>query len=480
MLPQSDSPPPEAGLHHKPLPGKLTSSLQLHLYLPLCHRVLLVTAILSVQLLLLLLFSDSSLSIPHLRPSTTTDEGRNASCELGTIYVYDLPPEFNSELIAGCDRLNPWTSRCSALSNSGLGPPAADLSGIVPAALLPTWFNTDQFSAEILFHRRLLSHPCRSPSPSSASALFIPFYAGLAVGQHLWSSNATSDDRDRLCAALLRWISHQPSFLRSNGSDHFIVLGRITWDFRRSSDADWGGSFIYMPGMANVTRLLIERNPWDDLDVGIPYPTGFHPRSAADVRSWQRFVLSRPRPTIFGFAGAARARMKNDFRGLLLRECASSGSACRAVDCGHGRCANRSAETVSLFLSSKFCLQPRGDSFTRRSMFDCMVAGSIPVLFWERSAYSQYRMYLPPGEDWSVFIDRKEVRSGAVSVRSVLESISEEKVRRMREKVVELIPRLVYGQDRLGDGLMDAVDVAVDGVLRRFRERREPNGDSGS
>lgn len=107
-------------------------------------------------------------------------------------------------------------------------------------------------------------------------------------------------------------------------------------------------------------------------------------------------------------------------------------------------------------------------------MFDCMIAGAIPVVFWKRSAYLQYELYLPPGEEeWSVFIDRKEVRSGVVSVREVLESIGEEKVRRMREKVVELIPRIVYGQDRLDEGVMDAVDVAVDGVLSRFRERRE-------
>ncbi|KAH7653632.1 Exostosin-like protein [Dioscorea alata] len=477
MLPRSNSPPSGADTPHHSLPGKLTPSLNLHLHLPLCYRVLLVAAVLSVQLLLLLLFSDRSISTPRLHPSANAGDHRNApnsTCDLGTIYVYDLPPEFNSDLIAGCHHLNPWTSRCSALSNFGLGPSAADLAGIVPDPLLPSWFNTDQFSSEILFHRRLLSHPCRSPDPSTASALFIPFYAGLAVGQHLWSPNATSGDRDRLCATLLRWISSQPSFLRSNGSDHFIVLGRITWDFRRSKNEDWGGSFIYMPAMSNVTRLLIERNPWDELDVGIPYPTGFHPRSATDVQSWQKFVLSHRRQTTFGFAGAARVGMKNDFRGLLLRECATAGSACKAVDCSHGRCTNRSAEAVSLFLESKFCLQPRGDSFTRRSMFDCMLAGAIPVVFWKRSAYLQYELYLPPGEEeWSVFIDRKEVRAGAASVREVLESIGEEKVRRMREKVVELIPRIVYGQDKLDEGMMDAVDVAVDGVLRRFRERRE-------
>uniref|UniRef100_J3MDV3 Exostosin GT47 domain-containing protein n=1 Tax=Oryza brachyantha TaxID=4533 RepID=J3MDV3_ORYBR len=51
-----------------------------------------------------------------------------------------------------------------------------------------------------------------------------------------------------------------------------------------------------------------------------------------------------------------------------------------------------------------------------------------------------------------------------------------QRVRRMRERVVEMIPRLVYGSSSdgrgLGDGMDDALDVALSGVLRRSRRRR--------
>ena len=136
---------------------------------------------------------------------------------------------------------------------------------------------------------------------------------------------------------------------------------------------------------------------------------------------------------------------------------------------------------LELFLDSRFCLQPRGDSFTRRSMFDCMVAGAVPVLFWRRTAYDQYRWYLPSGRAttgesaWSVFIDPQALRVGNVSVRDVLEGISERRARRMQERVVEMIPRLVYASpssDGLGDGMEDALDVALGGVLERMRRRR--------
>jgi hypothetical protein len=59
-------------------------------------------------------------------------------------------------------------------------------------------------------------------------------------------------------------------------------------------------------------------------------------------------------------------------------------------------------------------------------------------------------------------------------VQEVLEGFSEQRVRRMRERVVEMIPRIVYGSspDGMGDGMADALDVALAGVLKRFRERR--------
>ncbi|RCV35037.1 hypothetical protein SETIT_7G206800v2 [Setaria italica] len=379
----------------------------------------------------------------------------------------------------------PWRrcTRCALPRQRRAGLPARgpNLSSLLPRELLGSWYASDQFALEHIVRRRLLSHRCRTADPSRATAFFVPFYAGLAVGRHLWAANATGTDRDRDCVALLSWLHGQPWYRRSHGWDHFIALGRITWDFRRASEEGWGGSFLTMPGVANLTRLVIERDPWDGMDVGVPYPTGFHPRAAADVRAWQRYVARRPRPRLFAFAGAPRSAIRGDFRALLLGECQAAGAAaCGALDCAEGRCIRNNALVMELFMSARFCLQPRGDSFTRRSLFDCMVAGAVPVLFWRRSAYQQYGWYLPVGggreAEWSVFIDRDQLRAGNLTVRGVLAAIPEPRVRRMRERVVEMIPRLVYsaadGGERLGGGMEDAVDVMVDGMLRRVAEQR--------
>ncbi|KAI3451965.1 hypothetical protein Pfo_008630 [Paulownia fortunei] len=150
------------------------------------------------------------------------------SCEYGMVYVYNLPAMFNQELLDNCRDLDPWHSRCNAISNQGLGPKATALSG-VPENLVPAWYWTDMFAGEVIYHARILKHKCRTTEPESATAFYIPFYAGLAVGKYLFT-NYTAKERDMHCERLLRWVHDQPPWRRSNGSDHFIVLGRMTRD----------------------------------------------------------------------------------------------------------------------------------------------------------------------------------------------------------------------------------------------------------
>ncbi|GMN40879.1 hypothetical protein TIFTF001_010103 [Ficus carica] len=456
-------------------PNSLNSVLQCTHY----PRGCLLIVVFSLQIILLLHLRSLPFSRPHFSPpygsvSVPAAAEEEDPCPFGRVFVYDLPETFNQEIIDNCDSLNPWSSRCDALANDGLGQRATALAGVVPDNLVPAWYWTDQFVTEVIFHNRILHHKCRVTEPESARAFYIPFYVGLAVGKHLFSKTSTAKDRDRHCEMMLTWLQDQPYYRKSNGWDHFISMGRITWDFRRSKDSAWGSRCIYIPGMRNITRLLIERNSWDYFDVGVPYPTGFHPRSESDVAEWQRFVRGQRRSTLFSFAGATRGTFRNDFRGLLLSHCRSESDACRVVDCAGTRCSNGTSAILEGFLDSEFCLQPRGDSFTRRSIFDCMVAGSIPVFFWNRTAYYQYEWFLPvERESYSVYIDHNAVKNGT-SVRKVLESYSQDEVKKMRDKVIEYIPRLVYAKPKEGlKSMKDAFDIAIDGVLRRFKQQEE-------
>ncbi|CAL5430504.1 unnamed protein product [Camellia sinensis] len=177
------------------------------------------------------------------------------------------------------------------------------------------------------------------------------------------------------------------------GSDHFITLGRRTWDFRRldQPEIDWGSSFINM---------------------------------------------DQNRSSLFCVVGGARADFKNDFRALLLNQCGNESDSCRLIDCGKTECAVGRTPSLETFLGSDFCLQPRGDSYTRSG--SCRVNRRVTRFFFFFFFF---------------FIDRRHVRNG-LSIKKVLEQYSREEVRKMREKVIELIPKFVYAKPREGFGLM--------------------------
>lgn len=124
-----------------------------------------------------------------------------------------------------------------------------------------------------------------------------------------------------------------------------------------------------------------------------------------------------------------------------------------------------------MMMKSQFCLQAPGDSFTRRSTFDSILAGCIPVFFSPHTAYTQYAWYLPEDKaSYSVYIDEKEVSVGKKKIEEVLANVSTEKVKRMREVVVNLIPRLTYAHPNASDvGFKDAVDVLLQRLSHHVR-----------
>ncbi|CAI9089932.1 OLC1v1024585C1 [Oldenlandia corymbosa var. corymbosa] len=403
----------------------------------------------------------------QLQRSAGNFPAERKGCENGLVYMYELPPMFNKELLDKCDELDPWGSRCPAVSNNGLGPRATNLAGVVPANLTPAWYQTDKYTSEVIYHARMMDYECRTEVLEEATAFYVPFYPGLAIWKYL-NSNYTAKDRDRPAEMLLDWLQSQPSWRKRNGADHFLVLGRLTWDFRRSQDSDWGSSLIYMPAMQNVMKIAVERYPWDELEFSVPYPTAFHPRSRSDIEEWQRYIRSRTRKSLFSIVGKPR---KNDFGSLLMDNCKTESRSCKFVDCSVKRCSGTEPGVLETYLDSNFCLQPKGDTSTKRAFFDCMVAGSIPVFFSEFSFNGQYEWHLPLiGESYSVFIDSKDVESGKVSIRNRLEEISEEKVRKMRETIIEFLPKILYAESKQGLGnLKDAFEITIERVVKKVR-----------
>lgn len=380
-------------------------------------------------------------------------------CEGRYIYVYELDPYFNEDMVKRCNKLSLWTNWCPSVRNAGLGPPMANTDGVFSDS---DWYTTNQFMLEQIFHNRMRRYKCLTKDSNLAAAVFVPFYAGFEITTKLWRANIT--ERDAAPNRLLYWLSQQPEWKKFGGMDHFLVGGRITWDFRRSSDeeSDWGNKLFVLPASANMTMLTIEASPWHGNDVAIPYPTYFHPSSKQAIELWQKRMQTMERGALFSFVGAPRPGLSHSIRGKIISQCVKS-RRCRLLDCKVTVCL-KPHKVMAVFEHSVFCLQPAGDSYTRRSTFDAMLAGCIPVFFHHHSAYDQYQWHLPSNHSsYSVLIAEGGIKNDTVRIEDVLGAFSAEQVASMRETVIQTIPRIVYADPRTSPiaDVEDAFDITV-------------------
>ncbi|CAI5463222.1 unnamed protein product [Closterium sp. Yama58-4] len=370
-----------------------------------------------------------------------------------------------------------------------------------------TWYATENFNLALIFHSRLLQHPCRTSDPDSADLLFIPAYLGWMI----WSlvEHGLFVKRDEPVADLERFLLNNADFKRLvNRGDHVLVLSRPIWDFVRVKDKPdgWGTDLWWRPTFNNVTLLTVEApTEWLEREVfSVPYTTCFHPVGSADLEGWVRHVREQPRPYLYSFVGGKRAHAtwEGSLRGVLLNECENDPQRCIFLECTVadaeaataaaveiGRQAQKWKEGSSregkekeneiepdfplrgcmdprrvagVMLQSEFCLQPLGDSLTRRSFFDSIISGCIPVVFTEGTFDLQYPWFFAPGPEArrnvSVMVDSDDVIGRKVRIGEVLAGISEERKREMREELYKHIPRLLFQLRQLPAVALSLVD----------------------
>ncbi|CAA0312197.1 unnamed protein product [Arabidopsis thaliana] len=383
------------------------------------------------------------------------------SCEGKGVYVYDLPSKFNKDLLRECSDMVPWADFCNYFKN--------DAFGELMESMGKGWFRTHQYSLEPIFHSRILKHPCRVHNETQAKLFYVPFYGGMDVLR--WHfKNVSSDVKDVLPIEIVKWLGSKKSWRKNSGKDHAFVLGKISWDFRRVDKYSWGSSLLEMQEMKNPTKLLIERNPWEVNDIAIPHPTYFHPKTDTDIAIWQNKILGKPRRSLISFAGAARPGNPESIRSILIDQCRLSPNQCRFLNCTDGGC-DKSESVIELFRDSEFCLQPPGDSPTRKSIFDSLILGCIPVIFDPYSAYYQYTWHLPEDHRrYSVYINKEDVKLKRVNVIEKLMSKTLREREDMRSYIVhELLPGLVYGDSNAKfERFRDAFDITMDSLFKKI------------
>uniref|UniRef100_A0A0C9S4A7 TSA: Wollemia nobilis Ref_Wollemi_Transcript_25498_1888 transcribed RNA sequence n=1 Tax=Wollemia nobilis TaxID=56998 RepID=A0A0C9S4A7_9CONI len=407
-------------------------------------------------------------------PRSPEFESTEDACEGRRMYIHPLPPEFNEAILALCDAYESWTSFCDHAKNGGFGPRTHRRSR--------SWYRTDAFMLELIFHNRAKRYDCLTESSTEADVFFLPYYAGLDALRYLYGDEIERGAEHG--ARLVQWLRGNASeaWQRRGGTDHFVVMGRPAWDFSRPlGRADgWGTSILEAPAMFNVTSLVLESRAFPWQDQAVPYPTAFHPASAASLSRWIARVKRSRRSFLFAFAGGGGTGTGPNIRHSIREECpapdtvapADTPVRCLFISCDGERCDHDPGYLMRAMMKADFCLQPPGDTPTRRSTFDGIVAGCIPVFFEPQGAYTQYTWHLPrEPREYSVLIPKDEVVFGHARIGDILGNISRAEVAQMRELVIGLIPRVVYRKPDAPGGaeFKDAFDVALEGVLRRVK-----------
>ncbi len=115
----------------------------------------------------------------------------------------------------------------------------------------------------------------------------------------------------------------------------------------------------------------------------------------------------------------------------------------------------------SYTMGTKFNLfQPAGDSPTRKSFYDSIMCGCIPVIFEKGVRYPFQDIFIY--ERFTVFIDRNDIELHGKSVEDVLGAYSTEEIYELQKNLALVARYLQYGNYGYGE---DAATLAIRTLL---------------
>jgi hypothetical protein len=184
----------------------------------------------------------------------------------------------------------------------------------------------------------------------------------------------------------------------------------------------------------------------------VPYPSAFHWHEEIATLPWAVQPDPSARPVLAFFMGSLKtaSAAANGFRRALHAQCraaeAREAGTCVWHDMAHDCLGVLNATAkLRLFRRAKFCLAPPGDTVTRKSLFDSLTAGCVPVIF-ARASLAQYSWHLSAAQirEVAILIPAGEVLSGATDVFATLAAVSPAQLRRMQQSIAAIAGTLQY------------------------------------
>lgn len=387
------------------------------------------------------------------------------------VFVYDLPDAIQRD----GDVVRLRSNSCSEWQESSESEMSCLFGGVVdieaPARKLKVRmakYNDWKGLARIVF-KSLERHPLRTYRADQADLFFIPVYDDLG------------DPDEKYCPSAEFLVGLLPHLNNATASRHFWLTPFTGWvpetcDIFNAQHTDLSPERRLL---AATTKLAVEdtvstpgylepEENWREIQPrrrppiaenlhSIPYPSTLSGLGIASVQEWlhtltvlpPRMQLASAVYNFHGYTSAAHARIE------LAGQCGQ-----------HPRCAFRSLsnfDDVGLIFSQKlnstFCLEPPGDSPSRKGIVDSIIAGCIPVLF------SPLQSKL-----WPWHVDRWEdvaivFNNVSSAVMSDLAAVPDARLKQLQSNMMSLSQRFIYsipGKPKPGD----ALDRALAGIWR--------------
>lgn len=279
---------------------------------------------------------------------------------------------------------------------------------------------TSQFALYKIFYERALLDPRRTLDAALATTFFIPF----DIGMHTAFLETNGRMRRSNCPSaetVIKRLNSSASFRARQGHDHLVIFS-LNQNMNYFMAAPKCQEFLRF--CWNCTKLAIDEylftakhRTFEMQNRGanwhaVPFPSDYHysaqptpeespltlttsslspvpPPPVEFLPPWERLL---ERPTIVSFTGSARRYndIATAMRETLIKQCGSHGTSCVVGKYNHDA---KASSQSRLARESVFCLQPPGDMPTRKSVFDAILSGCIPVLFHPLTARYMYEWH---------------------------------------------------------------------------------------
>ena len=184
------------------------------------------------------------------------------------------------------------------------------------------------------------------------------------------------------------------------------------------------------------------------------------------------------RRTAFNTSRAPGMRSSSIGRGplreLLYAECLNAPAGeclSRGGHRGGSMIWNTNNLTFASYASAVFCLQPWGDSATRKGFWDAIMAGCINVIF-DDAGYNETDAWFGNHRQWTVRVPLAELAPGGRGALGFLHAIPQSEIAQKHAGVMAIRRKIQYSIEAGADDDTDGVDVIVTQVAQHFRRLR--------